>query len=81
MQYPVRARDASFVTIEALMANRLRHSLEELLPSPRRGVYILCVCDVTERMHETCKINELLIPFTYNQNRISSNIYPSQKYV
>ena len=46
----MRARDASRMTIEALMADRLRHSLEELLPSLRRGVYILCVCvcDVTD---------------------------------
>ena len=35
-------RDARLVTIEAPMADRLRHILEELLPSRRRGVYI-CV--------------------------------------
>jgi hypothetical protein len=79
----VRARDACLVTIEAVMADRLRHSLEELFPSPRRGVYILCVCvcDVTERIQATCKTNELLMPFIYNQNKITSSIYPSQKYV
>jgi len=49
--------DASLVTIEALMAYSLRHILEELLPSPRRGVCIVCVCvcDVTELLRATCK--------------------------
>ena len=75
------AGDASLVTIEALMADRQRHNLEELLPSPRRGVYILCVCGITERMQETCETNELLMPFIYNQNRINSSIFRSQKYV
>ena len=66
-QFPVRARDASLLTIEALMADRLRHSLEELLPSPRRGVYILCVrvCDVTERLQAKCKTNKQIIYIVY----------------
>ena len=39
----MRARDASLVTIEALLVDRLRHVHEELLPSPLRGGY-MCVC-------------------------------------
>jgi hypothetical protein len=39
--FPEKARYAGLVTIEALLADRLRHILEELLPIPRRGVYML----------------------------------------
>ena len=81
-QFPVRDRDASLVTIEALMAYRLRHSLEELLPSPRRGVYIRFICVWCHwKNAPTCKTNELLMPVIYNPNRITFSIYPSQKYV
>jgi len=68
------------------MADRLRHILE-LLPSPRWGVYIGCVCvcmcvpslnDCRQRAKQT---NELLIPFIYNQNRVTPSIYSSYKHV
>ena len=75
----MRTRDASFVTIEALMADRLRHSLEELLPKPRRGVYIRCVCVCVCVMSlKECRERELLTPFIYNQNWIASSIYLSE---
>ena len=45
---PVRVRDASLVSTEALLADRLRHVLEELLPCPRCGVVMLC--NVTKRL-------------------------------
>jgi hypothetical protein len=38
--FPVRARDANFVTIVALLADMLRHMLEELLPCPGCDVYM-----------------------------------------
>ena len=75
----MKAPDASLVTIEVLMVVRLRHILEELLPRLRRVVY-MCVYDVDygQRAKETIK---LLIAFIYKQNRITSSIYSSYKYV
>jgi len=49
----MRARDSNLVTIEALMTDKLRHVLEVLLPSPRRGLY-MCVW---WRLEATCKTN------------------------
>jgi hypothetical protein len=74
----VRARDASFVTIEALMADRLRHVLE-LLPSPRRGAY-MCVTSMNDCRQRAKHTDKLIISFIYNKNRLTPSIDPSRKY-
>jgi hypothetical protein len=53
----VRARDGSLVTIEALMADRLRHSLEELCLFRgvvcTFGVCVMSLKDCRERVKQT----------------------------
>ena len=76
----MRARDASLDTIEALFADRLRHILVELLPSPRRVVYVLCACvtslnDCRQHERKTCTTCNVYL----NQNRVTSGI-DSSKY-
>ena len=63
--------------IEAMIAVKLRHSIDELLPSSRRCVHSICV--MSERMRAMCKTNELLMTFIYNQNRSTYSNYPSHK--
>ena len=69
-QFPVSAREGSCVNIEALMADRLRHILEELLPTPRRCVYV-CVTSPNDSRQRAKQTNELLKAFIYNQFRVT----------